>query len=40
MPALHSKRWTEMPRGSHFAALEQSDLFAADVREFFPELRG
>jgi len=28
-------RWTPMPRGSHFAALEVPDLYAADVREFF-----
>jgi pimeloyl-ACP methyl ester carboxylesterase len=29
------KRWTEMPRGGHFAALEEPDLLAADVRAFF-----
>ena len=27
--------WTDMPRGGHFAAYEQPELFAADVREFF-----
>jgi pimeloyl-ACP methyl ester carboxylesterase len=27
--------WTEMPRGGHFAALEQPDLLAGDVRTFF-----
>jgi len=27
--------WTDMPRGGHFAAFEQPELFAADVREFF-----
>jgi pimeloyl-ACP methyl ester carboxylesterase len=27
-------RWTEMPRGGHFAALEAPDLFARDVTEF------
>lgn len=32
-------RWTEMPRGGHFAALEQPDLFVADVREFFRNVR-
>ena len=32
-------RWTEMPRGGHFAALEQPDLLVADVREFFRSLR-
>jgi pimeloyl-ACP methyl ester carboxylesterase len=31
-------RWTEQPRGGHFAALEQPDLFAADVRAFFNTL--
>ncbi len=28
------RRWTEMPRGGHFAALEAPDLLAADVAEF------
>ncbi len=32
-------RWTEMPRGGHFAALEQPELLAKDVREFFRGLR-
>ena len=32
--------WTEMPRGGHFAALEQPDLLAEDVRTFFRRLRG
>jgi pimeloyl-ACP methyl ester carboxylesterase len=31
-------RWTEMPRGGHFAAMEQPELFADDVREFFAAL--
>ncbi len=31
--------WTEMPRGGHFAAFEQPDLFIADVRQFFLGLR-
>lgn len=30
----HVVRWTEMPRGGHFAALEEPDLLAGDVREF------
>ncbi len=34
------RRWTEMPRGGHFAALEAPDLLAADVTAFFRELRG
>jgi epoxide hydrolase len=29
------ERWTEMPRGGHFAALEQPDLLLADLRAFF-----
>jgi pimeloyl-ACP methyl ester carboxylesterase len=32
-------RWTEMPRGGHFAALEQPDLLVNDVREFFRAIR-
>jgi microsomal epoxide hydrolase len=32
-------RWTPMPRGGHFAALEQPDLLIGDVREFFAKLR-
>jgi pimeloyl-ACP methyl ester carboxylesterase len=33
------RRWTEMPRGGHFAAFEQPDLLVADVRAFFRDLR-
>ena len=32
-------RWTVMPRGGHFAALEEPDLLVDDVRAFFRELR-
>jgi pimeloyl-ACP methyl ester carboxylesterase len=32
-------RWTEMPRGGHFAAMEEPELLAADMREFFRPLR-
>ena len=32
-------RWTEMPRGGHFAAWEEPDLLAAEVRAFFRPLR-
>ena len=28
------RRWTEMPRGSHFAALEEPQLLADDVVAF------
>jgi pimeloyl-ACP methyl ester carboxylesterase len=29
---------TEMPRGGHFAALEQPDLLLADIRKFFAKV--
>ena len=31
--------WTEMPRGGHFAAMEQPELFVEDLRSFFRPLR-
>jgi pimeloyl-ACP methyl ester carboxylesterase len=33
------QRWTEMPHGGHFAALEAPELLAADVTTFFRALR-
>jgi microsomal epoxide hydrolase len=33
------QRWTEMPRGGHFAAMEQPEALAAEVRAFFRGLR-
>jgi microsomal epoxide hydrolase len=33
------RRWSVMPRGGHFAALEQPEALAAEVREFFRPLR-
>jgi pimeloyl-ACP methyl ester carboxylesterase len=33
------RRWTVMPRGGHFAALEQPALLADEVLAFFRELR-
>jgi pimeloyl-ACP methyl ester carboxylesterase len=33
------QRWTEMPRGGHFPALEEPDLLAEDLRAFFRPLR-
>jgi pimeloyl-ACP methyl ester carboxylesterase len=36
---LNVVRWTEMPKGGHFAALEQPELLAQDLREFFRPLR-
>ena len=32
-------RWTDMPRGGHFAALEQPELLVDDVRSFFRTVR-
>jgi pimeloyl-ACP methyl ester carboxylesterase len=33
------RRWTRMPKGGHFAALEQPQALASDIREFFRPLR-
>ena len=33
------RRWTAMPKGGHFAALEQPELLAAEILEFFGGLR-
>ena len=33
------RRWTVMPRGGHFPALEEPQLLVEDVRAFFGELR-
>jgi len=33
------QRWTEMPRGGHFAAAEEPELLAKDIRTFFRDLR-
>jgi pimeloyl-ACP methyl ester carboxylesterase len=33
------QRWTEMPRGGHFAAMEESELLAADIRAWFRGFR-
>jgi pimeloyl-ACP methyl ester carboxylesterase len=35
----HVTRWVDMPRGGHFAAMEQPELFADDVRAFFATVR-
>jgi len=34
------QRWTDMPSGGHFPALEEPELLAKDIREFFRPLRG
>jgi len=40
MSAQHNLvRWTDMPRGGHFAAMEEPELLADDVRSFFRTLR-
>jgi pimeloyl-ACP methyl ester carboxylesterase len=36
---LDVQRWTEMPRGGHFGALEEPELLAAEIRAFFRPLR-
>jgi microsomal epoxide hydrolase len=33
------QRWTQQPRGGHFAALEEPEALAADIRAFFRPLR-
>jgi len=35
---VNLQRWTEMPAGGHFAALEEPEDFANDVRAFFAPL--
>ena len=34
------QRWTVMPRGGHFAAMEQPEALADEIRAFFRPLRG
>jgi microsomal epoxide hydrolase len=34
------RRWTVMEKGGHFAALEQPEALAREIREFFRPLRG
>ena len=33
------QHWSEMPKGGHFAAFEQPELFVKEVRSFFRKLR-
>jgi hypothetical protein len=33
------QRWTEMPRGGHFAAMEEPELLAEDIRAWFRVFR-
>ena len=37
--AFTVRHWTDMPRGGHFAAMEQPALLAADISSFFRPLR-
>jgi epoxide hydrolase len=37
--AYNVTHWTTMPRGGHFAAFEQPELFVDDVRAFFATVR-
>jgi hypothetical protein len=36
---LNLVHWSEVSRGSHFAALEAPDLLVSDIWEFFCQLR-
>ncbi|WP_081293045.1 epoxide hydrolase family protein [Mycobacterium colombiense] len=38
-PVYNITHWTDMPRGGHFAAFEQPELFVEDVRAFFATVR-
>jgi microsomal epoxide hydrolase len=33
------RQWTVMPKGGHFAAMEQPELLAHDIAKFFRPLR-
>jgi microsomal epoxide hydrolase len=37
--AYDLRQWTVMPKGGHFAAMEQPELFVDDVRTFFRQVR-
>jgi microsomal epoxide hydrolase len=34
------RRWSAMPEGGHFAAMEQPEALAREITEFFRPLRG
>jgi microsomal epoxide hydrolase len=36
---LNISRWTQMPRGGHFAAMEEPELLAEDIRAFYRQFR-
>ena len=35
----HITHWSVMPKGGHFAAMEQPDLLVPELRQFFATLR-
>jgi len=37
--SLNLKQWSTPPRGGHFAAMEEPELYVEDVRSFFRTLR-
>ena len=37
--ACNVARWTEVAKGGHFAAMEEPELLAEDIREFFRAFR-
>ncbi|WNS45263.1 epoxide hydrolase [Paenibacillus sp. MMS20-IR301] len=37
---LNITRWTSIPRGGHFTAMEEPELFTEDIRAFYRTLRG
>ena len=37
--AYNIVHWTEMPRGGHFAAIEEPELLVDDLRSFFRLVR-
>ena len=38
--SFNLRRWTEMPSGGHFAALEEPERLVEEIRAFFRPLRG
>ena len=37
--AYNITHWTDMPKGGHFAAMEQPELYVQDLRKFFATVR-
>jgi pimeloyl-ACP methyl ester carboxylesterase len=37
--AYNLKRWTAMPSGGHFAAMEEPEALVREIRAFFRDLR-